>query len=105
MASSGALQYESAPCSPVAVSTHRSGLWRSAARLSMTTASCVNGGRPRCIASTTRAARQPASTKPVGADSDKHGQTKDIPEASQMTFAEFSALPDATKSKMRGDYV
>ena len=51
------------------------------------------------------AARQPASTKPVGADSDKHGQTKDIPEASQMTFAEFSALPDATKSKMRGDYV
>ena len=51
------------------------------------------------------AARQPASTKPVGADSDKHGQTKDIPEASQMTFAEFSALPDATKSKMRGDFV
>lgn len=51
------------------------------------------------------ATRQPASTKPVGADSDKHGQTKDIPEASQMTFAEFSALPDATKSKMRGDYV
>lgn len=51
------------------------------------------------------AARQPASTKPVGADSDKHGQTKDIPEASQMTFAEFSALPDATKAKMRGDYV
>ena len=51
------------------------------------------------------AARQPASTKPVGADSDKHGQTKDLPEASQMTFAEFSALPDATKSKMRGDYV
>ena len=51
------------------------------------------------------AARQPASTKPVGADSDKHGQTKDLPEASQMTFAEFSALPDATKSKMRGDFV
>lgn len=51
------------------------------------------------------ASRQPASTKPVGADSDKHGQTKDIPEASQMTFAEFSALPDATKSKMRGDFV
>lgn len=51
------------------------------------------------------AARQPASTKPVGADSDKHGQTKDIPEASQMTFAEFSALPDATKAKMRGDYI
>lgn len=51
------------------------------------------------------AARQPASTKPVGADSDKHGQTKDVPEASQMTFAEFSALPDATKSKMRGDFV
>lgn len=51
------------------------------------------------------AARQPASTKPVGADSDKHGQTKDLPEASQMTFAEFSALPDATKAKMRGDFV
>lgn len=49
--------------------------------------------------------RQPASTKQVGADSDKHGQTKDVPEADAMTYEEFSALPDATKAKMRGDYV
>jgi len=49
--------------------------------------------------------RQPASTKKVGADSDKHGQNKEVPDANDMTFEEFSALPDTTKAKMRGDYV
>ena len=49
--------------------------------------------------------RQPASTKKAGADSDKHGQTAPTPEADQMTYEEFSALPDSTKAKMRGDFV
>ena len=49
--------------------------------------------------------RQPASTKKVGADSDKHGQTAPTSEADQMTYEEFSALPDSTKAKMRGDFV
>lgn len=49
--------------------------------------------------------RQPASTKKAGADSDKHGQTAPTPEADQMTYEEFSALPETTKAKMRGDYV
>lgn len=51
------------------------------------------------------ASRQPASTKPVGADSDKHGQTGATPEAADMTPEEFAALPEATKAKMRGDFV
>lgn len=49
--------------------------------------------------------RQPAGTKQVGADSDKHGQTKSLPEAGDMTQEEFAALPEATKAKMRGDFV
>lgn len=49
--------------------------------------------------------RQPASPKKVGADSDKFGQTKNIPDADDMTFEEFSALPEATKAQMRGDFV
>lgn len=49
--------------------------------------------------------RQPASTKKVGADSDKHGQNKEVPNADDLTFEEFSALPETTKAKMRGDFV
>lgn len=49
--------------------------------------------------------RQPASAKKVGADSDKHGQTGAIPNAEDMTFEEFNALPETTRAKMRGDYV
>ena len=51
------------------------------------------------------AGRQPASTKPVGADSDKYGQASVTPDAAQMSYEEFSALPDSTKAKMRGDFV
>lgn len=51
------------------------------------------------------ASRQPASTKRAGADSDKFGQTGAVPAATDMTFEEFSALPDSTKAKMRGDFV
>ena len=49
--------------------------------------------------------RQPASAKKVGADSDKHGQTGAVPNAEDMTFEEFSALPETTRAKMRGDFV
>lgn len=49
--------------------------------------------------------RQPASPKKVGADSDKFGKNGPTPEADQMSYEEFSALPDTTKAKMRGDYV
>lgn len=48
--------------------------------------------------------RQPASLDKIGADSDKNGKTS-LPEASEMTFEEFAALPEATKAKMRGDVV
>jgi len=51
------------------------------------------------------ASRQPASTKRVGADSDRHGQTGQLPAVSEMSYEEFSALPEATKAKLRGDYV
>lgn len=66
-------------------------------------------GQDRKTAAVTKnlaaAGRQPASTKPLGADSDKHGQTAPMPDASQMSFSDFSALPEATKAKMRGDFV
>ena len=45
--------------------------------------------------------RQPASTKVTGKDSDKGGES-DITVAG-MTMAEFTALPESTKSKLRGD--
>ena len=49
--------------------------------------------------------KQPASMKEVGLDGDKLGQSKDQPAASELTYEEFSALPEATKAKMRGDLV
>ena len=49
------------------------------------------------------AKRQPASSREVGLDSDKAGQTRGTPDASTMDYDEFSALPEATKAKMRGD--
>ena len=51
------------------------------------------------------AKRQPGSTREIGMDSDKAGQTKEVPEAADMTYEEFAALPEATKAKMRGDLV
>ncbi|MDR2880846.1 MAG: hypothetical protein LBV29_02950 [Azoarcus sp.] len=49
--------------------------------------------------------RQPASTRASGLDNDKAGQVKEIPDAGALSFEEFSALPAATKAKMRGDFV
>lgn len=51
------------------------------------------------------ASRQPASSKRVGADSDRHGQTSQLPAVTEMSFEEFSALPEATRVKLRGDFV
>lgn len=51
------------------------------------------------------ASRQPPSTKRVGADSDRHGQTGQLPVVTEMSFEEFAALPDATRAKLRGDFV
>ena len=51
------------------------------------------------------AKRQPPSTRQLGIDSDKAGQTKETPKAEDMTYEEFAALPEATKAKMRGDLV
>lgn len=66
----------------------------------------VKGRKEAAVAKNLDAARrQPASARQVGADSDKFGQTGKLPAASDMTFEEFSALPEKTKAQMRGDYV
>lgn len=49
------------------------------------------------------AKRQPASIKATGKDSDKAGET--LPTVAGMSMAEFAALPESTKSKLRGDTV
>jgi hypothetical protein len=51
------------------------------------------------------ARRQPASLKESGLDSDKAGQTTQLPDAAKMTEAEFSALPETVKARMRGDII
>jgi len=51
------------------------------------------------------ASQQPASMKDSGMDSDKAGQMRETPDAKALTFEEFEALPAATKSKMRGDFL
>ena len=51
------------------------------------------------------ARRQPPSMKDTGLDSDKAGQTTQLPDAAKMTEAEFSALPETVKARMRGDII
>lgn len=66
----------------------------------------VKGRKEAAVAKNLDAARrQPASTHLIGADSDKFGQTAKLPSAGDMTFEEFSALPEKTKAQMRGDYL
>jgi len=49
---------------------------------------------------------QPGSMKEVGIDSDKAGSTRpENEDAVKMTYEEFSALPETTKAKMRGDFI
>ena len=50
-------------------------------------------------------ARQPASLKDAGLDSDKAGQDKVDLDVSKLTEAEFNALPAAQLAKLRGDFV
>lgn len=50
------------------------------------------------------AKKQPPSMKSVGIDSDKAGKTSEV-DVLSMTADEFAALPEATKAKLRGDYV
>ena len=47
-------------------------------------------------------ARQPASLKSSGMDSDKLGQNG-LPDVTHMSYEEFSALPESTLSRLRGD--
>lgn len=50
------------------------------------------------------AKKQPASMKEAGIDSDKAGKTSEV-DIMSMSADEFAALPEATKAKLRGDYV
>ena len=50
-------------------------------------------------------ARQPASLKDAGLDSDKAGQDKVDLDVNKLTEAEFNALPAAQLAKLRGDFV
>lgn len=50
------------------------------------------------------AGKQPPDTKDVGLDSDKAGMTRDI-DVSKLTMEEFNALPETTKSRLRGDMI
>ncbi len=51
------------------------------------------------------AAKQPASMKDVGMDSDKSGQTDALPDIDKLSSEEIAALPKATLARMRGDFV
>lgn len=48
--------------------------------------------------------RQPASLKESGIDSDKLGKTSEM-DVSTMTVDEINALPEATRARLRGDFV
>lgn len=48
--------------------------------------------------------KQPPSMRDVGLDSDKAGKNSES-QVSNMTADEWSALPESTKAKLRGDYV
>lgn len=50
------------------------------------------------------AKKQPPDMDGAGDDSDKAGITGELPDAQDLTEAEFDALPDDTKKRMRGDY-
>ena len=50
-------------------------------------------------------ARQPASLKDAGLNSDKAGQDKVDLDVNKLTEAEFNALPAAQLAKLRGDFV
>lgn len=51
------------------------------------------------------ARKQPAALKDAGVDSTAAGQTSQEVDPTRMTYEEFAALPDAVRSRMRGDMV
>lgn len=66
----------------------------------------VQGRKEAAVAKNLDASRrQPANTRVGGADSNKYGQTSEIPNGADMTVEEFAALPAATRARMRGDFV
>ncbi len=48
---------------------------------------------------------QPASMRDAGLDADKGGQTGALPDVSKLTREEYDALPEATRQRLRGDFV
>lgn len=49
---------------------------------------------------------QPGSMRDIGIDSDRAGSNRpENEDAAKMTYEEFSALPESTKAKMRGDFI
>lgn len=71
--------------------------------------SAAQGGVDRkaaAVAKNVSAAKaQPGSLKNAGIDSDKAGNNAPTPDAADMTYEEFNALPESTRAKMRGDFV
>jgi hypothetical protein len=51
------------------------------------------------------AAKQPPPTKDVGSDHDSAGGGLTATSVTQMSWEEFTKLPDSELAKMRGDYV
>jgi hypothetical protein len=51
------------------------------------------------------AEKTPSSTKDVGFDSDKAGGTISAKDVLKMSFKDFSALPEETLARMRGDVI
>ena len=51
------------------------------------------------------AAAQPSGLKEAGLDSDKGGQTDAEPDIMKLSSEEIAALPEATKARMRGDFL
>ena len=50
-------------------------------------------------------AKQPASTKEIGLDSDKVGGPLDATAIMKLSYDEFEKLPDTKLAEMRGDYI
>lgn len=51
------------------------------------------------------AAKQPASMRDTGKDSDKSGQSDADPDINKLSSEEIAALPKATLARMRGDFL
>lgn len=64
-----------------------------------------DGDRKAAAVAKNLAVKQPGNIKDIGMASDKAGQNTSLPSAGAMEFDEFSALPEATRAKMRGDFI